>query len=324
MRKGIWLAFVVLFLVASVTDSNGQFFSRRKHYTFVGAGISAMNYFGDLAPTNKIASADFSFTRPQLSFFAARRFHPRFWAKAQLSMGQLRGDDYTSQDPNDIDGGGFFRYARNLHFRNNIIEVTAVGVVDLFENRGTFLKRPKLIPYFYLGIGVIYHNPQAKTPDGSWVALRPLETEENTYSRIQPIIPMGLGLKYKVTNNIDISFEFGYRYTFTDYLDDVSGEYKDLANFDDPIAAAMSNRSGENPAAATGGQRNMNQLLTYYGGRQDVSNLPYAWAYPGQEPLNGITTGEVRGNSADNDLYFVYGFHISYILVKGIQTPKFR
>ncbi len=323
MKKGIWIAFAVLFIVGSITDSQGQFFSRRKHYTLVGAGISAMNYFGDLAPTTSIASADFSFTRPQLSFFAARRFHPRFWAKAQLSMGQLRGDDYASADISDTESG-FFRYARNLHFRNNIIELSAVGVVDLFENRGTFLKRPKLIPYFYLGIGVIYHNPQAKTANGDWVALKPLETEENTYSRIQPIVPVGLGLKYKVTNNIDVSFEFGYRYTFTDYLDDVSGDYKDLDKFDDPLAAAMSNRSGEFKGGASQGQREMSALYDVYGGHQDLSNLPYTWLNPGEEPLEGIEGGEVRGNPANNDLYFVWGFHISYILVKGIQTPKFR
>ncbi len=282
-----------------------------------------MNYFGDLAPSNKIASADFSFTRPSISFFAARRFHPRIWAKVQLAAGRLQGDDYASADPTD-DESGFFRYARNLHFRNDIIEVSAVGVIDLFENRGTFLKRPKLIPYFYLGIAGIYHNPKAKTPDGEWIALKPLQTETKTYSRFQPVIPVGLGAKLKVTNNIDVSFEFGYRYTFTDYLDDVSGNYKPLDQFDDPLAAAMSNRTGESLGGAKQGARDMGALLAHYGGRQDVSNLPYSWAYPGQEPLNGIDQGEKRGGEANNDLYFVWGFHVSYILVKGIQTPKFR
>lgn len=323
MRKLFWLVFAILIGITSVTDSYGQFFSRRKHYTTIGAGISAMNYFGDLAPTDKIASADFSFTRPQLSFFAARKFHPRFMGKVQISFGRLQGEDFSSADPGDIESG-FFRYARNLQFRNDIVEVTGVGVIDLFENRGTFLKRPKLIPYLYLGLGVIYQNPKGKTADGEWVALKPLKTEEKSYSRIQPIIPVGLGLRYKVTNNIDISFEFGYRYTFTDYLDDVSGNYKGLDKFDDPLAAAMSNRSGELLGPASGGQRDMALLSSHYGGRENVSNLPYQWAYPEQEPLLGVNEGEVRGNPSNNDLYFVWGFHVSYILVKGIQTPKFR
>ena len=197
-------------------------------------------------------------------------------------------------------------------------------MVDLWENRGTFLKRKKLIPYAFLGVAFIYHNPKAKTPDGEWIALKPLETEDKSYSRIQPVIPFGLGAKLKLTNNIDISAEISIRYTFTDYLDDVSGNYKDLSKFSDPLAAAMSNRSGENVDAQTGEARQMDQLLAHYGGRQDVSNLPYAWKYPGQEPLNGITTGEVRGNPSNNDMYTVFGFHVTYILVKGIQTPKFR
>ena len=312
--------FVFVLLITSVIDVNGQFFSRRKHYSAIGGGLCGMNYFGDIVPKDGIASADLSFTRPQLSFTYIRKFHPRFSVKGSFSWGRLQGDDFSSADVTD-QSSGRFRYARNLHFRNDIKELAVMGVVDLFENRGTFLKRPTIVPYAFLGIGFFHHNPKARTPvdqGNEWVALRPLQTEEKSYSAIQPVIPMGLGVRYKLAQNFDISFEIGYRYTFTDYLDDVSGLYKSLDNFDDPLAARMSNRTAETQSAMTGETR-QNVWETIYGGvNQTVVGGEVI------ETAKGVKEGEVRGNSSDNDIYIVYGFHVTYILFKGTRSPKFR
>jgi hypothetical protein len=39
---------------------------------------------------------------------------------------------------------------------------------------------------------------------------------------------VALGIKYAATQNVTIAWEFGWRKTFTDYLDDVSTVYPDL------------------------------------------------------------------------------------------------
>jgi hypothetical protein len=318
MRNKLYTLLVLFILFVSVVDVQGQFFSRRKHYSAIGGGLCAMNYFGDIVPKDGIASADLSFTRPQLSFTYIRKFHPRFSVKGTFSWGRLQGDDYSSADPGDAESG-VFRYARNLHFRNDIKEVAVMGVVDLFENRGTYLKRPKINPYAFLGFGFILHNPKARTPEsegGNWVALKPLQTEEKSYSLVQPVIPLGIGVKYAVNKNFDVAFEIGYRYTFTDYLDDVSGLYKELDKFDDPLAAQMSNRSGELTAMYTGESRDVNVINTLYGGFDTPA---------GQHQIaRGVDGGETRGNDSDNDIYITYGFHVTYILAKGMRSPKFR
>ena len=36
---------------------------------------------------------------------------------------------------------------------------------------------------------------------------------------------MGMGIKYNLRNNINFTFEISYRFTNTDYLDDVSTTY---------------------------------------------------------------------------------------------------
>ncbi|GIR60088.1 MAG: hypothetical protein CM15mP65_26690 [Crocinitomicaceae bacterium] len=43
-------------------------------------------------------------------------------------------------------------------------------------------------------------------------------------------IPMGIGIKKAFNGNGGIKLEFGFRFTNTDYLDDVSGNYFDWAS----------------------------------------------------------------------------------------------
>ncbi len=47
---------------------------------------------------------------------------------------------------------------------------------------------------------------------------------------------------------MDLWADIGFRYTFTDYLDDVSENYVDLGVFDNNLARAMSYRSNELPS----------------------------------------------------------------------------
>ncbi|MBO9574042.1 MAG: hypothetical protein J7497_17780 [Chitinophagaceae bacterium] len=44
-------------------------------------------------------------------------------------------------------------------------------------------------------------------------------------------MPIGVGVKYFVSENVNLSFEIIHRKTFTDYIDDVSTKYVDPALF---------------------------------------------------------------------------------------------
>ncbi len=290
-----------------------QRFDKRKEYTSIGGSIGIANYFGDLAPNARIASTDIKFTRPSIHFYAMHRFHPRVSARGTFGWSRIKGDDFVSQNPGSQDAK--FRYIRNLHFRNDIVELTASGVVDLFENRGTFLKRPELVPYIFAGLGMIYHNPRAQTPEnfgekgGEWVSLQPLETEGVSYSRVQFVIPAGIGVRYRMADRLDFAFEIGFRYSFTDYLDDVSGDYPDPANLSSDLSRVMSNRTGEDP-----GGRNLNGVLEELGYNID----------PATGNVRQYSPGEKRGNKGDRDWYVITGFHIYYILGGGVKCPKYR
>ena len=98
-------------------------YSINKKYTTVGVSLNALNYFGDLAPTDHILSTNMSLTRLGFGLFGMRRMGPRFSTRVSFNWGRLKGDDYKSAEP----AGELsrFRYVRNLQFRNDIKELSA-------------------------------------------------------------------------------------------------------------------------------------------------------------------------------------------------------
>lgn len=305
-------------------------FGKEKVYNSLGISLNALNYYGDLSPTPKRVSTDLGFTRPAIGVSFTHRFGPRYQLQAAFTYGGIRGADTESADQGDTENG-IFRYNRNLSFRNRIKELSVVAQIDLWENQATYISRVKWTPYVYAGIAVFHHNPQAQAPEfdaagnptgrgGQWVDLQPLGTEGQfadllpgdvnhgvkPYKRIQPSIPFGIGARFRINEVMDIAGEFGFRYTFTDYLDDVSGNYVDLGVFDNTLARAMSYRSNE---VATPNQ-------TYIG--RDGQTYNVLAGYGSEHPEN------LRGNNSNRDVYMVTTVRLTYILGKTFHRAKFR
>lgn len=271
-----------------------------RHYNTVSVQLNAMNYFGDLAPKPAFTSLRLGATRPNLGFSFSHRVAPRISARASLSYGRITADDQKAADQDNTEAQ--YRYNRNLRFRNDLVELAVVGTVDLFENRGSYLDRREITPYIFLGLAGFYHNPKAPDANGTYVALQPLGTEgqqsgkagyNKPYKRVQMAIPFGLGATYRLNRNLNLAYEIGWRKTFTDYLDDVSGNYADPADLS-AKAAAMADRS----TAAT------------------KQNPIFKYSY-------GIK-GNKRGTNNEKDWYIISGFRLDYILTPGIRSPKFR
>ena len=308
-------------------------FSKEKRYVSAAFTLNALNYYGDLAPTPSKFSTDVSFTRPAMGISVSQRLGPRYTLLAGFMYGTLRGSDFSSADEND-QANGKFRYYRNLSFRNRIKELSVVACFDLYENQHTYLSRVKWTPFAFGGLAVFHHNPQAIAPlngldnqplpeAGEWVSLQKLGTEgqyanlEPTdvnygikpYKLIQLAIPIGIGVRFKVHDVVDFSAELGFRYLFSDYIDDVSRNYVDLGVFDSELARALSYRSNEvtrpdiarKPVTARNG-------VTY-----DVIE-----GYGHEYPTN------IRGKKENNDIYMVTTVRLSYIVGKTMHRAKFR
>ncbi|MEY4930104.1 MAG: hypothetical protein RI909_828, partial [Bacteroidota bacterium] len=279
-------------------------------------------------------STDISFTRPALALSFMHRFGPRYTFLGQFMYGTLRGADAESADFGNLENGKY-RYQRNLSFRNRIKELSMVAYFDLFENDATYLSRVKWTPFVYVGVTGFLHNPQAIAPAtdllgaalpeaGQWIDLRPLGTEgqystleptdANTgikpYSKFQLAIPIGVGARFRINDVMDFWAEIGFRYTFTDYLDDVSNNYVDLGVLNSPLAKAMSYRSNELPA----------------------DQLPTLQSYVARDgntykTINGYGReffSNVRGSKEDRDIYMVTSLRLTYIIGATFHKAKFR
>lgn len=311
-------------------------FGKDKIYNALGFSLNALNYYGDLAPKPSRFSTDISFTRPAIGLSFSHRFGPRYALNASFTYGTLRGSDAESADPTDS-ANGVHRYNRNLSFRNRIKELSVTAYLDLFENMNTYISRVRWTPYVFAGLSVFHHNPQAQVPathvdnttpfpnPGTWVSLHPLGTEgqyaslpesaENygikPYKLIQPAIPFGLGVRFRINEVMDFAAELGFRYLFTDYVDDVSWNYVDLGVFgDDELAKALSYRSSEVP-------ENMSRLQPSVSS-VDGKTYNLLPGY-GQEHKDNM-----RGNKTDRDVFMVTTFRLTYILGKTFHRAKFR
>lgn len=194
----------------------------------ITVGIGTATFFGDLKdPGEQIDSS------PTLSIGV--QFYPttRFRARIEFSTFSLRGQDVSSDDPNDR--------LRNLSFKSTNYELSAVGIFDLLAVGESNYQRPNFDPYFFVGFGLVYVNPKAVL-NGVTYALQPLQTEGIKYARSALVIPFGIGLEINVTQCIGIGFEIAWRKTFTDYIDDVSTVYRDNTGLD-PVTAQLIDRS---------------------------------------------------------------------------------
>ncbi len=281
------LLVIFLLTIFSYQLSAQSFYNRRIERQWIGSfGTGVAKYFGDMANPGEI------FKNPKWNLEAGieRRFDGRFSARVGLTAFQLKGGDQFADDEG--------RKNRNLSFTTTAFELSASGIVQLFEDGARYYQRKPLNAFLSAGLGALYYIPKGlsttKYHDGSpnpsagkMVPLRALQTEQVKYSPVTVVIPIGLGVKIMATPFLNITVSGTYRFTFTDYLDDMSTVYPGIDAFEDPLAAAMSDKQFE----LNGGVR---------------------------------PAGAIRGNSDKNDGYFMFSFRADYFLPPNIFGAKSR
>jgi hypothetical protein len=227
-----------------------------------GLTIGAAHYFGDLntrAAINRPKIAIGGFFRKQFGNYTSLRITAHF---AQLGY----SDKYSKNE---------YQRRRNLSFNTNIFELALRGDFNFFK----FIPSDpnhNFTPYATIGVGVFSYDPYAFL-NGQKYYLRPLNTEGETfyngrkaYGTMAVCIPIGFGIKYAVTDKINVSFEISHRFTTTDYIDDVSTTYIGIDKFPSPnppsVAALLQDRSYETgtPIGIEGRQRGFSKQKDQY------------------------------------------------------------
>lgn len=169
--------------------------------------------------------------------------------------------------------------ARNLSFRSKIVEGSLVAEFD-FRSYGAGATDSRWTPYIFGGVAAFHFGPEAEHTDAQgvsqWVALQPLHTEgqgttahqdRRPYPLTQLALPFGVGVRCRLNKSFSLTAEYGFRKTWTDYLDDVSTTYvgADLLQAevnDGALAAAMADRSAT--PNAPGIKRGDDSLTDWY------------------------------------------------------------
>lgn len=212
----------------------------------LGISLGGAHYFGDLNTKAKL-------NRPKIAFGAFFRKQFGNYIGVRVSGNYARigySDIYNTH--ND------YQKRRNLSFNSNIFELALQGDFNFFK----FVPGDpdhRFTPYVTLGVGVFSYDPYAYL-NNEKIYLRPLGTEgqgttaypdRKPYGTMGIAFPFGVGVKYGLTDRMNIGFEVGYRFTNTDYLDDVSKTFVGADKFptnpdgSPSVALLMQDRSYE-------------------------------------------------------------------------------
>ncbi|MFT4061555.1 MAG: hypothetical protein QM642_04275 [Edaphocola sp.] len=174
-----------------------------------------------------------------------------------------------------IKDDAYQRYVRNLDIKTNLWESNLlVEFAPLRLSNWEFGKVTKwrFQPYLLAGVAGFYFNPRGTYKDLATgtekdVDLQPLRTEGEGFTAPGKVFPKvyslfnyaavgGIGFKFDIGRGLGLGLEYQLRWTFTDYLDDVSGTYIDplyqetaglvkANNYNAALANKMSDRSNE-------------------------------------------------------------------------------
>jgi Domain of unknown function (DUF6089) len=280
--KRLFLALVISLPVFASAQYRGSTFK----YLELGVHGGVSNYMGDLA-TSPFANGTIGYN---LGGFARYNIGPRFAAKFAVTRGQIQASDAETK----------VNVNRNLSFRSAIWEFGLTGEFNILPYEAEGLQK-RIAPYIFAGIAYTTFSPEAQDLNNRWVALQPLGTEGQNinssanydlpYNTGTLAIPMGIGLKFAISSNVNIGFEAGYRLTMSDYMDDVSSVYPNFAEL------------------STSGDNGVQSL--YFSNRTLAGTTP---------PVQGAE----RGTGTGNDSYIFGNISVSYNLLDGLGSSGGR
>ena len=308
----ISIIFLIIPFFSNAQFYNKNFFKSHRHE--ISFGIGGSSCLTDLGGGSSEAKAflldmDIQSTSFLTNFSYLYYLKNDISLRACLTYAKISGDDALSGDKfranralnfntTIIELGGLIEYT--------LIKEKSGNKFGLKNSSGIFgaLKNPiQFGVYLFAGIGGFYYDPWGTNNflnsngdivgDGKKYRLRELHTEGqgfeggpgqfneantgkrgSTYKKFAVCIPLGFGIKKSFSNTFGINLEASYRFTNTDYLDDVSSNYYDRDKL-------------------------KTEITILYG--EDVGNDAYIMS--GTETGAGTNPGEKRGNPSSNDSY---------------------
>lgn len=182
-RNKIYILLLIFIGLSSSVDMSAQ------EYEYEIGGMTGIStYMGD-ANKNNI------FQNPNFALGAVLRYNRNFrWAyKGNFLIGGVSGD--TRKSGNVFPSEQNTSFSRTFYELGGQIEYNFFHYSDKYQYLGTKL----FSPYIFTGLGVTFGSG------------------EETYLGLN--VPLGIGLKYKVRERLNVGFEFSFRKLFGDSFD---------------------------------------------------------------------------------------------------------
>lgn len=175
----------------------------------LGLMLGRSYYLGEVNPKTHWGNGVGSF-----SYGALLRYNlnERYSLKLGLNRAKLEGVDVNS----DL----LFNRARKTEFNTKLTEITANIEFNFLPYKLGDRDKP-FSPYLFTGFSYYWYNPET-TINGSDVVTSEVNTDEGIAFAFGPGIKLNLGRK------MSFNFEWGFRKTFTDYLDGLPNVSNDI------------------------------------------------------------------------------------------------
>mgnify|MGYP000050043806 CR=1 FL=1 len=275
MKKQAFIYFFLFLLGSFVMAQDFLSWQMNDRYFTAQAGFGFASYRGELKHNGSIQNEI-----SNISLGVEARLLPKVGARIEIGRYSIRGHDRHAPDSS-------YAQQRNLSFSSTNYEISVQGIFYMKKYAGAYYKRHKVDPYLLAGVGATFISPTAELA-GQQYNLYDLQTEDTEYSRFTMIFPVGAGLKWKINPFLNFTTEITYRFTLSDYLDDVSGNYPQNPG---PGADLLSNRKDE----------------------VGVIN---------QEAYDQLVAGAPRGDQQDKDAYLFLNLKFEFFLPPGLFKGK--
>ena len=194
MKKRLYVVAILFTIHCSLFVSHAVAQTEPEYRLEVGGGIGMVSYEGDF--NGNI----FKNAQPMFSLLAKYRFNPRMALAMNLSYGSLKGSakDVSSYVPEEW---------ADYDFKTNIGDV-GLRLEWNFWPFGTGMEyrgAQRLTPYIFIGLGTTV-----------------FKTDE---TRLTMNMPIGIGVKYKAANRVNMALEWAMHFSNSDRLDGVSDPY---------------------------------------------------------------------------------------------------
>ena len=181
----------------------------------VGLSGGVFVYQGDLTP-QRLGS--YKTLKPQFALHVYRILSPAFSVRLNINRGKLYGNDAKYNNPE-------WRQQRNFNFTTPVTELSLQGVWNILQARS-----PRFSPYLFAGAGISFlkikrdwsNMDPAVFGESSDVQAGLAVDVAKTLPRIIPVVPVGAGVRYALSDRFSLTGETSYRLSFTDYMDGFS------------------------------------------------------------------------------------------------------